>query len=299
MGSFSVSCGVSGLNIENGEDVVLFILNKKRFDKADFLFDYITDIYEPLYLPIFGKYDEYGGLYDIIEKESIKILENKTSLSIQKFIEDMIDKNNEYFFMFVNRDIYNSILSYNIDGCEKPTNLNNLDFLVPAVFEQLNFSLIKYENGVYFFTKGNNTVEFGNFSFKINNKSVVVKNINHFFKLWKKETGENFNVDLLKNIDIFYEEVKNRLYNNGISDLERFVATDIYGLSDLFMEYKDVIKKNDNLLHELADFVRFNWFLREINCLYRPSIVGLGENRALEILHQKSLLLLKDKNKNK
>jgi len=96
MGHYSHTCKLSGLPITGNTPVVLFPLipNRERFDNSeDSLAKYGTTYqcsndgmnlqYYPIWFPIKGDYDEYGGIENIIEDDNTKALEEYYDLKIQ------------------------------------------------------------------------------------------------------------------------------------------------------------------------------------------------------------------------
>lgn len=62
MGSWYETCGVSKLPIVTDDEVVLILLEKRKFPhKIGF---YVDDIYAPISTPIYGKYDDDYGVID-------------------------------------------------------------------------------------------------------------------------------------------------------------------------------------------------------------------------------------------
>lgn len=82
MGSSSVSCGASNLTITCGEPMVLLLLNKRKHNScgATRTANLVSNDgpminYEPIALPIFGSYDDYGGIEDIEKDDNTAALE--------------------------------------------------------------------------------------------------------------------------------------------------------------------------------------------------------------------------------
>lgn len=81
MGSFKIRGSLSRLPIAEGDDVVVFLsLLTPTLYKC-----YPCDTLTPISLPIFGKYDGYGGLKNIKKDENVKWIEKKLGK-----IEDVI-----------------------------------------------------------------------------------------------------------------------------------------------------------------------------------------------------------------
>lgn len=68
MGCWNATCSVSNLPIFYGDKIVLIPLMKVK-DKTSFNTCYATDNFVPFAFPIFGRYDEYGGIEEIISDE--------------------------------------------------------------------------------------------------------------------------------------------------------------------------------------------------------------------------------------
>lgn len=69
MGCYNVACSISNISIGAGDDIVFIPLTQSKHGAK--LGDRNTSlisphcIYSPVTLPIFGKYDDYGGIEDI------------------------------------------------------------------------------------------------------------------------------------------------------------------------------------------------------------------------------------------
>jgi len=82
MGSWSVSCGISNIAIAQGQECVLLPLIENRSEYGG---------YTAITLPIFGKYNDYGGMEDIIEDDNTKLIEVHLGISITEFVEYLVD----------------------------------------------------------------------------------------------------------------------------------------------------------------------------------------------------------------
>jgi len=71
MGCWNATCGLSQLPIHHGDHVVGFLLegrgnsgrNEGHLGAGGYC--YSTDLFAPLFIPVFGKYDDYGSIEDI------------------------------------------------------------------------------------------------------------------------------------------------------------------------------------------------------------------------------------------
>lgn len=57
MGCWNKTCGLTNLHISDGDEVLVFVLEKHESDNRC----YTTSFYKPLLLPFFSKYNDYGG----------------------------------------------------------------------------------------------------------------------------------------------------------------------------------------------------------------------------------------------
>lgn len=108
MGCFNKIGFVSGLPIEYDDDVMLIFLENRGFEDHSGVV-YPTDIYCPVFLPIFGKYDDYGRIEDIESSNVVRYIEDFFGEDIISIVEKVDDnsvgreknltmsKNNETF----------------------------------------------------------------------------------------------------------------------------------------------------------------------------------------------------------
>ncbi len=63
MGCWNTTCGISGLPIFGGEDVVVFLLTQNH---VDFMQDFVwgSTYFKPCFLPFYGEYNDYGDVED-------------------------------------------------------------------------------------------------------------------------------------------------------------------------------------------------------------------------------------------
>lgn len=84
MGCWSVACGVSNIAITAGNKCVLLPLRKNEGDYG--YFEYI-----PAMLPIFGEYDDYGGIENIEKNINTELIEKVTGVTIEDFCTFLVD----------------------------------------------------------------------------------------------------------------------------------------------------------------------------------------------------------------
>lgn len=88
MGSWSVYCGISNITINSGRRCVFLPLVKNKTSEYD---EYI-----PSTLPIFGEYNDYGSLENIVEDFNTKIIEEAYGCSIGEFVDFLVDVRRNY-----------------------------------------------------------------------------------------------------------------------------------------------------------------------------------------------------------
>jgi hypothetical protein len=76
MGSFNKIGFISSLPIMYGDETTLVFMmpNKYVTDKHSGVCN-LTDFYEPAFLPIFGKYNDYGTIEDVQMTKSVEFIE--------------------------------------------------------------------------------------------------------------------------------------------------------------------------------------------------------------------------------
>lgn len=79
MGSWSVYCSISQIAITAGHDCVLLPLKENKHDERGG--------YVPATLPIFGSYDDYGGIENIVKDENTDYIEETFDCTIEEFCE--------------------------------------------------------------------------------------------------------------------------------------------------------------------------------------------------------------------
>ncbi len=110
MGHFSYTCQLSGLPITGGTPCVLLPMlpkarvysasteNLKRFGVGSLVSNDGPNLYfDELSFPIFGEYNEYGGLENIIKDDNVKALEKYFSLPIDDIVECLLDGRKDQF----------------------------------------------------------------------------------------------------------------------------------------------------------------------------------------------------------
>jgi hypothetical protein len=97
MGCWSETCGITGLPITVGNPCVAFLLVRSELHEHQISpsgYCYADDLWSPLELPVFGTYDDYGGLENIREDNNVRrlldLLNNRASWASVRIEEDSI-----------------------------------------------------------------------------------------------------------------------------------------------------------------------------------------------------------------
>lgn len=134
MGSFSLSCGVTGLSITAGDKCVMLpitanvspflslngpkVIPKATMRTSAYIV-YNSDLWVPAMLPIHGEYDDYGGLEEVVEDDNTRVLEERYGLTIEEIISIICDGRNDlydsysetYEVFFEHKDEYEELFS--------------------------------------------------------------------------------------------------------------------------------------------------------------------------------------------
>lgn len=149
MGSWSVNCGISNITITAGTECVLLPLKTNESGEG-----YLP--YLPATLPIFGEYDDYGGIENIVEDDNTKLIENHFGITISEFCEFLVDGKFTYDreeaseiaervlnineiedmrFMWIDRKVYDFMSTYIDDYTKGYLHFGNPDFMKALGFE--------------------------------------------------------------------------------------------------------------------------------------------------------------------
>lgn len=153
MGSWSVSCGISNIAITSGNECCIVPLVESHSDYGG---------YVPRTLPIFGRYNDYGGMEDIVEDENTKLIENYLGITIAELVEflvdgkftynrsevkpiakkleanDKLEEVSKWRFMWIDKQVY-EVMSKNYDKWEK----GNHDYGTPEMLALLGFTEVE------------------------------------------------------------------------------------------------------------------------------------------------------------
>lgn len=135
MGCFSRYCGISNITIGDGDPCCIIPL--KKTTQAEYA------RYLPCTLPIFGKYDDYGSIDNIIRDENVLLLESYFETEIEAILDVILDQRDyrakyndklvDYFedteFMFIHKDVYDFCSSIHPNSEPGHFDLGNENFL--------------------------------------------------------------------------------------------------------------------------------------------------------------------------
>ena len=154
MGSWSVNCGISNIAITSGNKCVLLPLKENNSE---------TRKWQPATLPIFGEYNDYGGIENIEIDDNTKLIEEHFGITIAEFAEFLVDgkftynrsevkpiikkmkkhkEAQEWQFMWIDRQVYD-FMTISLDEYHKGYN----SYGTPEMLKLLGFTFVeKSEN---------------------------------------------------------------------------------------------------------------------------------------------------------
>lgn len=153
MGSYNVACSISKISIGYGTNIVYIPLEVNRFsyeigDGNNSLI-HPWCFYSPVTLPIFGQYDDYGGIENIIRDENVEYIENFFKCKIEKISDVERQPSPIKSGMFIHREIYDAMINFKFDqwGKKKKEEFN---FFTTAenVFDKFVYELKKIQKDI-------------------------------------------------------------------------------------------------------------------------------------------------------
>lgn len=190
MGCWNTTCGISGLPIHSGEDVVVFLLTQNRYS---FMQDFVwhTTYFEPCLLPFYGQYDDYGGVenchgpglpllikslrkklleMEVGENECHDIAAKRSELDVKKLFE--LDREDRLFIgqeskklkvvhVQIKKSIFDAVMEWDeglkqlerikVDVEKEKKSLKNIAKIAPDIYK----SQLAYAHGRWFERLGN------------------------------------------------------------------------------------------------------------------------------------------------
>lgn len=103
MGSFSVYCQLSNITITAGKEIVLLVLRKT------------PEEYKPQLLPIYGYYDDYGGVSRPRTSQQ-KLIEHHFNMPLQDFVNNLIEGKIENLdYTFFDKEVWDKVLKLDFE----------------------------------------------------------------------------------------------------------------------------------------------------------------------------------------
>lgn len=103
MGSFNVACSISGISISYKQEIryLLLMPNKYKQHQVHKLnrtnqFLYQDDLFKPFALPIAGRYNDAGGIQDVVKDSNTEIIEARYGMSIEDIAKGIHRKESIY-----------------------------------------------------------------------------------------------------------------------------------------------------------------------------------------------------------
>lgn len=97
MGCFNKMGFYSHLPITAGDEIVMFIcVDNTQSNKGNNNPIYIDEFYAPFCLPIYGTYDEYGFIENIVKDANTDLLEKKFGKSVEDILRLIYDYESGY-----------------------------------------------------------------------------------------------------------------------------------------------------------------------------------------------------------
>lgn len=91
MGCFNSVGFYSKMPIHYKDDVVLFICAGYKGTTSSYMPIYTVDRFFPIAFQVTGKYDEYGGIEDVVKDVNVELLEKTFGVSIEEFVNALGD----------------------------------------------------------------------------------------------------------------------------------------------------------------------------------------------------------------
>lgn len=181
MGCWNTTCGISGLPIFPGEEVVVFLLTQNSMDFME-NFVGINTYFDPCLLPFYGQYNDYGdvencygmGLPILIGKLKEKLVEN--------FRENFVPPNKEKPPYYIRERLDRDIIASRILHEENTTPLYSIfrDCFLDFILEP---DMVFMENGEY------TPVKKGALIIEMLKGALINNFMFHIRKPWIKQVG--------------------------------------------------------------------------------------------------------------
>lgn len=284
MGCFNKMGFYSHLPITAGDEIVMFIcVDNTQSNKSNNNPIYIDEFYAPFCLPIYGTYDEYGFIENIVKDANTDLLEKKFGKSVEDILRLIYDYESgyptdiaeKYVHMFKDviekdkvptliltmerKDVFDAMVKlsdkpyFDANACNLWHNigdfwLSQLGFIKKEKMEKYNnfrYVLDKYE-GEYYVSSN------GHCPHIINSKTLAeypcYKGFQDLIRKWKEFTG----------IELKFKD--ENLYDKNIIDLSFDITKEVY-YTNFKYENNDIITNetnitDENLINIIKDYKR-------------------------------------------
>jgi hypothetical protein len=254
MGSYNVSCSISRISINAGTKIAYIPLERNKYpyeigDGNDNLI-YKHCFYNPATLPIFGQYDDYGGVENIQRDQNVSAIENYFDKKIEDIIGIDGKEKSISSGMFIHYEIYKHLITSIINDDGKRKGFGVVDR------KELSQELKNYRSSL-----GKNIVKS-----KENTSEMqeLLKNreLNEFI-------DNEWNTPIKRAIES-YKESADKFWNGLFVKSSLFQFRDY----DVFNKIYQSEILAERLKEELIDFVVLEWGMFAVNVFYFPSMNG-------------------------
>ncbi len=297
MGSFNAACSISNISISAGDLVAYIPLENAKYryhigDGNDMLL-HTNCFYVPVTLPVFGIYDDYGGVDDIEENKNTKIIEEHFGMPIAKVIDRK--RNGEVGTissgMFIHRKIYDAI----VNKCSRVGEWGNITSPVfgPHKDDPIKSLTAKLEEYI-------KEVEKANKSYKSLMEGLFLgdKERKPFWKtvhnITKSPIKHVKDAMVLRKLDASLKKMREGHSDSSPVSINNIFAFREYGVfNDI---YQSKIQQGE-LRGEIIEFVLFECGIGAINNFYFPAMNGYqcGNHWASKILYWEAFKIMVSK----
>lgn len=242
MGSWSVYCSISNIQICVGQEIVFLPL--KRSNKNEYL------TYLPATLPIFGIYNDYGSIINIIKDDNINLISKHFEIPIEKFIEIIIfghhsnddpkhiknyDEFKDWQYMFIDRKVYEYMIKihhYGHDG------KGHISLGTDAILKEIGFEYVGEREGRY-----NKVYKYNDIAVYSNGRSLIGDNNKYFTTLNYNEYSLSSIIDIPKDKLWLGEKAQHELWRYEDIDYAKKKLGYLIGYSSNIYNYERVFDK--------------------------------------------------------
>jgi hypothetical protein len=164
MGSYHVSCSVSGLSIKPGDSIVIFLLLPREFSKDEakqkpilvqaepYMLE-IDHYFNPFCFPISCAYNDCGGVREVEKSENVRSVESFFGLSIKQVVDHVINGEtrsktvkgevlrvlSNLSLMYVHGDVYKAMITIGFCPWE------NIKIDIPKLLSEMSKALYDFD----------------------------------------------------------------------------------------------------------------------------------------------------------